>query len=228
MVEIEKASEVELPDLVQEALKKLSEKELKKMEHCVGFDSRKVYHRKGVAYFKPHRNYFYPGGTDCEIWAGIKKKGYAESGKDDQYYWLNKSGYNILSWYEQVYIYSENARGNEIDASDDVLEVLLDDHVFCGYGCWNPTGAKAISVRARLPYKLTLSTLRYLQDKCGYVKHVYEGGANDEGFPYCTHGWTLTKKWLDEKKERVDKRQQEEYDRLDQILREPVVVLDGE
>lgn len=71
-------SEVDLPDLVQEALKKLSEKELKKMEHCVGFDSRKVYHRKGFAYFKPYRNYFDPGGTDREIWAGIKKKGYAE------------------------------------------------------------------------------------------------------------------------------------------------------
>ena len=32
MAEIEKASEVELPDLVQEALKKLSEKELKKIK----------------------------------------------------------------------------------------------------------------------------------------------------------------------------------------------------
>ncbi len=228
MAEIEKASEVELPDLVQEALKKLSEKELKKMEHCVGFDRRKVYHRKGFAYFKPHRNYFNPGGTDCEIWAGIKKKGYADSGKDDKYYWLNKSGYNILSWYEQVYIYSENARGNELDASDDVLEVLLDDYVFCGYGCWLPSGAKRISVFARLPYKLTLSTLKYLKDKCGYVDHVYEGGCDDEGFPHCTHGWILTKKWLDENKERVERRQEEEYERLDRILREPVTVLEKE
>ena len=222
------ASKVELPDLVQEALKRLSKKELEYMAHCVGFDRRKVYHRKGIAYFKPHRNYFDPGGTDCEIWAGIKKKGYADSGKDDHYYWLNKSGYNILSWYEDCYIYSENARGNEIDASEDILEVLLDDYVFCGYGCWIPNGAKSIAVRALLPYKLTLATLKYLQNKCGYVKHVYEGGATDEGFPVCTHGWVLTKKWIEENKERVNKRQQEEYDRLDQILREPVVVLDGE
>ena len=78
-------SEVDLPDLVQEALKRLSEKELEKMEHCVGFDRKKVYHRKGFAYFRPYRNHFYTGGTDREIWAGIKKKGYAESGRDDQY-----------------------------------------------------------------------------------------------------------------------------------------------
>lgn len=228
MVKVTSASEVELPDLVQEALKKLSEKELKKMEHCVGFDRNKVYHRKGVAYFKPGRNYFYPGGADREIWAGIKEKGYAESGRDDQYYWINKEGYNILSWYEQVYIYSENARGNEIDASEDVLEVLLDDYVFCGYGNWIPSGAKWISVRARLPYKLTLSTLKYLQDKCGYVKHVYEGGVNYDGFPVCTHGWVITKKWIEENKERVNKRQKEEDDRLDQLLGGLVVESDGE
>lgn len=228
MSEIKKAIDIEFPDLVQEALKKLSEKELKKMEHCVGFDSRKIYHRKGFAYFKPYRNYFYPGGTDREIWAEIKKKGYADSGKDDQYYWLNKEGYNILSWYEQVYIYSENARGNEIDASEDVLEVLLDDYVFCGYECWLPSGAKRISVFARLPYKLTLSTLKYLKDKCGYVDHVYEGECDAEGFPHCTHGWILTQKWIEENKERVERRQQEEYERLDRILREPVTVLEKE
>ena len=129
--------------------------------------------------------------------------------------------------YGQVYIYSENARGNELDASDDVLEVLLDDYVFCGYGCWIPSGAKRISVFARLPYKLTLSTLKYLKDKCGYVDHVYEGGCDDEGFPRCTHGWVLTKKWLDENKERVNKRQKEEYDRLDELLGGPVVESDG-
>lgn len=112
--------------------------------------------------------------------------------------------------------------------SDDVLEVLLDDYVFCGYGCWIPKGAKNIAVRARLPYKLTLATLKYLQNKCGYVKHVYEGGATDEGFPHCTYGWILTKKWIEENKERVNKRRQEEYQRLDRILREPVTVLEKE
>lgn len=219
-------------DLHARAVKALSENEVRKMEHCVGFDRKKIYHRGGTAYYKPYRNYYDAGGTDMRVWERLVEKGFAdcaEPKKDGgKYYWLNRNGLNILSAYEECFIYSENANGNEIDASEDVIDILLEDAVYCGYGCWIPSGARNIAIRARLPYKLTLSTLKYLRNKCGYVAHYYEGGCNDEGFPHCTHGWVLTKKWLDENKERVDKRQQEEYERLDRILREPVVVLDGE
>jgi hypothetical protein len=42
------------------------------------------------------------------------------------------------------------------------------------------------------------------------------------------HGWILTKKWIEENKERVESRREEEYERLDRILREPVTVLEKE
>lgn len=201
----------------------LSDTEIRKMEHCVGYDPHKCYHRRGVRYFRPYRNHFYPGGTDVKIWEAIQGKGFAESGEPDsrggKYFWLNLSGLNILSAAVKTYIYSDNARGNEIDASHDVIEVLLADAVYCGYGCWIPSGSADIAKRARLPKKLTLDTLRYLRDKCGYVRHDYEGGCDDEGFPHCTHGWSLTKKWIDENKERYEKAQQEEYKRIDEQLR---------
>lgn len=199
----------------------LKEHMIQKMDHCIGYDKRKVYHRNGSAYFIPHQNHFYPGGTDVSIWEVLRDKGLAECGSGEHpYFWLNKSGLNYLSAYHEVFIYSDNASGNEIDASEDVLEILLDDAVYCGYGCWLPSGSKDIARRARLPHKLALSTLRYLKDKCGYVSHVYEGGCDDEGFPHCTHGWVLTHKWIEENRERYNIAQIAEYKRIDALLSE--------
>lgn len=158
------------------------------------------------------------------VWERLVEKGFAdcaEPKKDGgKYYWLNRNGLNILSAYEECFIYSENANGNEIDASKDVIDILLEDAVYCGYGCWIPSGARNIAIRARLPYKLTLSTLKYLRNKCGYVAHYYEGGCNDDGEVHCTHGWTLTKKWIDEHQERYKAAQKAEYERIDRIARD--------
>lgn len=210
-------------ELHARAVKALSDIEVEKMCHCIGWDARNVYHRKGAAYFKPYRNYYDAGGTDIAIWESLAERGFADKAKEDKsggrYYWLNRNGLNILSAYKEVFIYSDNASGNEMDASEDVLEVLLDDEVYCGYGCWIPSGARSIAIRARLPYKLTLSTLRYLRDKCGYVRHDYEGSCDDEGFPHCTHGWSLTKKWIDENRKRYKTAQAAEYARMDAITR---------
>lgn len=211
-------------DLHARAVKALSENEVRKMEHCVGFDRKKIYRRGGMAYFKPYRNYYDAGGTDVHIWERLVERGFAdcaEPKKDGgKYYWLNRNGLNILSAYEECFIYSENANGNEIDASEDVIDILLADAVYCGYGCWIPSGARNIAIRARLPYKLTLSTLKYLQNKWGYVAHYYEGGCNDDGEVHCTHGWTLTKKWIDEHQERYKAAQKAEYERIDRIGRD--------
>lgn len=211
-------------ELHEKAVKALSDIDVRKMEHCIGWDKRKVYHRNGMAYFKPYRNYYDAGGTDIAIWERLTERGFADKAKEKEdgecYYWLNRTGLNILSAYKEVYIYSDNANGNEIDASEDVIDILLDDAVYCGYGCWIPAGAKNIAIRARLPYKLTLSTLKYLRDKCGYVAHYYEGGCNDDGEVHCTHGWTLTKKWIDEHQERHKVAQKAEYERIDRIGRD--------
>lgn len=204
-----------------EAKNMLSDKEVSYMNHCIGYDAEKVYKRGSGRYFKPYRNYFLSAGPSRDIWEKLKEKGYAESGREgtygNVYFWLNNAGLNILSAYHEVFIYSENASGNEADASRDVIQVLLADAVFCGYGCWLPSSTKSIAVRARLPYRLTVDTLHYLKDKA-YVSHIYEGGCNDEGLPHCTHGWALTKKWKDEHKEEYDKAQKEEYRRIDEML----------
>lgn len=209
--------------LYSRARKAISEAEQAKMGHCIGFDVRKTYERSGQKYFRPYRNHFNPGGTDKDIWAGLKEKGFADCRvyENGEYnYWVTANGLSALSALEFVYIYSVNARGNEIDASYDVIEVLIEDAVYCGYGCWIPSSADDIAKRARLPKQLTVETLHYLEREKGYVAHVYEGGCDDEGFPHCTHGWVLTKKWKDEHKDRYEKAQKAEYARLDARLKE--------
>ena len=195
-----------------------TDKELHVIGHAIGFNPYKVYHRNGTSYFAPYHNYYYTGEND-ETWNGLVDKGFAikTPAKDNMaYFSVSKSGLFALQSETTIHFYSKNARGNEVDASDDVIEVLLDHAVYCGYGCWIPPGARTISHSALLPYKLTLATLNYLKEK-GYVAHYYEGGIDDEGFPHCTHGWVLTKKWKDENKERYDARQEEEYRRMDEI-----------
>ena len=210
------------------AMKILSEKEIEKMEHCIGLNKGyrkdKIYHRNGMAYYKPYRNHFSPGGDDIPIWEHLRELEFADCGKpwgmDKRLktYWLTLQGLSILSVIERVYIYNDAASGNEIDCQHDVLDCLLDHAVYCGYGCWIPPGAKEIARGCRLPYKLTLETLHYLQDKCGYVEKTYEGGCDDEGFPHCNHGWSLTLKWIDENREKYEARQKEEYARIDAML----------
>ena len=196
-----------------------NERELDFIGHAIGYDVKKVYHRNGQLYFKPYRNRFYCAADD-EVWNGLVKKGFAKRANPNKdrmsYFNVTRECLAELTLETSIYFYSANARGNEMDAQHDVIEVLLDHAVYCGYGCWIPPGARQIARSARLPYKLTLATLNYLK-KCGYANHYYEGGIDDEGFPHCTHGWGLSKKWLEENNARYIARQTEEYKRMDEI-----------
>lgn len=58
------------------------------------------------------------------------------------------------------------------------------------------------------------------QENAKYVAHYYEGGCNDDGEVRCTHGWSLTKKWIDEHQERHKAAQKAEYERIDRIGRD--------
>ncbi|MBR3163802.1 hypothetical protein IKF15_00625 [Candidatus Saccharibacteria bacterium] len=205
--------------ILQECARELlGEKAIKLMEHCIGYDPGRVYWRHGKKYYKPWRNHFCAGGSDLEVWDGLKKQGFAESGAANKVnFWLNNAGLSILSAAERVYIYNDAASGNEVDASPEVIRVLLDHAVFCGYGNWIPPGSEGIAKAARLPLKLTRETLKYLRDERGYVKHIYDGGADDEGFPYCTHGWILSEKWIEEHQERYKAAQLAEYGRMKQV-----------
>lgn len=204
--------------LQEHAHKELGEKAIKHMEHCIGYDPGRVYWRGGKKYFKPRRNHFYAGGSDIEVWDELKKKGFAENGTANKVnFWLNNAGFSVLSAAERVYIYNDAASGNEVDASPEVIRVLLDHAVFCGYGNWIPLGSEEIAKAARLPVKLTRETLKYLRDEKGYAKHTYCGGQDDDGYAHCTHGWELSEKWKEENAERYKAAQIAEYKRMEQI-----------
>lgn len=194
----------------------LTTKEITKMEHCIGFELRKVYYRHGKYYFKPYRNHFMPGGDDCQIWEGLEEKGYAESSDSmgHKHYWLTTKGLDALSQLHKVYIYSDSSTGNAVDASSDVLRVLIENDVYCGYGCWKPSSSKNIAMDTRLPQNLAKEALCYLKER-GYVKVDHDGGANDDGTLWCTHGWVLTDKWKNENKDIYKKYWDEECKKID-------------
>lgn len=100
-----------------------------------------------------------------------------------------------------------------------VLQVLLEDAVDCGYECWIPSCIKSIAKRGNLPVKTTEKILHCLKDK-GYVEKEHYGGVHDDGTPYCTHGWSLTRKWIEENSEKYHKAQQAEYEKIDQMLKD--------
>ena len=191
-------------------------KELDFIGHAIGYDVKKVYHRNGRLYFKPYRNRFYCEANN-EVWNGLVKKGFAERANPNKdgmtYFHVTRECLAELTLETSIYFYSANASGNEIDAQEGVIEVLLDHAVYCGYGCWIPPGARQVAHSARLPYKLTLTTLNYLK-KRGYANHYYEGGMDEDGFVHCTHGWGLSKKWITENKERYNARVKEENKRV--------------
>lgn len=64
---------ITLDDVKKARAKKiLTDKEIEKMEHCIGFSIKKAYVRSGRRYFKPYRNHFYPGGTDIPVWEHLE------------------------------------------------------------------------------------------------------------------------------------------------------------
>ena len=197
-------------------MSEITELERDRMEHCIGFTCRKIYTRGKVKYFKPYRNFYDAGGSDISIWEGLSKKGYAKS-NDKNLFWITNKGLEALSDIEKVYIYSKNACCNVIDAKKDVIDVLLEDYVeISNMGC--PAPAESIARRARLPKRLVLETLHYLRDKLGYVTYEHFGGIDEEGFPHCYHGWSLTQKWENENKKIFTKAWKEKCEEIDRLM----------
>ena len=166
---------------------KLTDEEIEKMKHCIGFDQKKTYMRNGIRYFKPYRNYYDAAEVDFLVWEGLCERGLADRNEVwhydkkfcDRYYWLTIAGLAELSDALNIYIYSENASGNEIDASYDVLDVLKKDP--------SPLSSDEVAERARLPRRFTLDTLRYLRDRYNYTKYQKNINGDLSG-----QGWQLS------------------------------------
>ena len=201
----------------------ISDEQANKMRHALGmsYGNRKPYTRGGFSYFKPHRNRYKSPGRN-ELWEDLVKKHFAErteagSGEQLTEYRITKTGLMFLSWREGVYIYSETAE-TTIQAEADVLQILLEDAVYGGYGCWLPTSAREIEERARLPKAVVLEALHVLQEE-GNVRKTYNGDCDDEGLPHCYHGWKLTGKWFDENRETFRAAKIAEEERLEEVCK---------
>ena len=181
----------------------------KVMEHCIGYDPKKVYKRGGKKFFKPYRNYYDAAGHKMAIWDKLVSLGYAECNKsensDHAFYWLNSSGLAALSDNTGVYIYSENASGNEIDCEQDIIDIMLDYVVKEKRADIVPITIKYISNKARLPRDFVMYAMRYLRDECGYVKYVTRGEQDERGNIISHKGWELTDKWIKENRDRFNK-----------------------
>jgi len=201
----------------------ISDEQAKKMKHAIGMihGNRKPYKRAGFLYFRPYRNRYKSSGRNADMDDLVNKhlaeRIDAENGEQLTEYRITKQGLMFLSWREGVYIYSETAETG-LQAERDVLQILLDDAVYCGYGNWVPTSAREIEERARLPKAVVLEALHVLQEE-GNVRKTYYGDIDDEGWPHCIHGWTLTKKWIDQNAERYRAAQLEEYRRIDEMCK---------
>ena len=79
---------------------KLTDEEIEKMKHCIGFDQKKTYMRNGIRYFKPYRNYYDAAEVDFLVWEGLCERGLADRNEVwhydkkfcDRYYWLGIIG----------------------------------------------------------------------------------------------------------------------------------------
>lgn len=207
--------------LQHKAAQLISDVQKSYMLHALGYDQarhgERIYFRAGQKYFRPYRNYYDAGGNDVIAWNDLVDKGIAEKSGSGYYHVTNK-GLDCLSALIRTYIYSDNS-DCVADAKNDVIDILIADACYCGYGCWIPTATKDIARRARLPLQLTKETLKYLSEK-GYVARTHYGEIDDEGFPHCWHGFVLTAAGKAKYKERYDAAWKRECEYINKSLHE--------
>lgn len=159
------------------------------MLHAIGADHRSERKYLDMKYYHAYRNYYDAGGKDIEIWNDLVDKGLAEKG--GHFYHVTVYGLNMLEKLTGSVIYDDYECVG--DCKTIMLEKFMKNDVYCGYGNWFPTSAKSMAVSMKIPVSLARETARYLE-KQGYIQKGHYGGIDDEGFPYCVHGYYLTDK----------------------------------
>ena len=165
----------------------VSDTQLSMMLHAIGADSTKARKYRDKYYYHAYRNGYDAGGDDVQEWEKLVKLGIASK---NRVYHVTISGINLLEVLTNSVIYLCDCVG---DAKSKVLTTLIQDACYCGYGCWNPTPIKNIARRIHAPEKVVRECLAILESE-ELVKKTYNGGCDDEGYPYCYHGWVLAKK----------------------------------
>lgn len=195
----------------------INERQKALMQHALGMDHRNTYKRAGREWYRPYINYYDAAALNKE-WEDLVEKDLAQKKKKDGrpggvLYWVSKPGLGVLSSLLNIYIFSDNMG----DAEADIIDILIEHECYCGYGCWLPLSAEALAAGCRLPITVTRETLRKLCDQ-GIAAHTYYGEGTEDGV-MCTHGYTITKKGIEENKALYDQKWKEECDRINESLR---------
>ena len=190
----------------------ISDNQAEMMLHALGADHRKYKTYRGCKIFHAYRNYFDAGGLDADGWDDLVSNGYARKAGT---YHVSVRGIRALEFLTHCRIWDDYE--NAADCRGVVLDELMKDNVFCGYGCWLPTSSSDLSLRLAIPRPLVLETLRELE-KDGLAKRDYFGEKTDEGYVRCKHGWILTLAAQEKFSERLAELRAEEYRRLDEMV----------
>lgn len=192
----------------------ISDRQADMMLHALGADHRLPKTYRGAKTYHSYRNYFDAGGLDADDWDDLVSKGYA---RKTGVYHVSVRGIRALEFLTHCRIWDDYE--NTADCRGVVLDELMKDNVFCGYGCWLPTSSSDLSLRLAIPRPLVLDTLRELE-RDGLVKRDYYGEKTDEGYVRCKHGWIITVSAQEKYAERLEKFRMEEYRRLDEMVAE--------
>ena len=155
-------------------------------EHCVGLDYKKPYKRNGKLFYKPYRNYF---DTEDVMWDALVEIGYAYK---NRMYHLTIDGLSWLSSMNNIYIYNHYS-DSPPDIYWEVMKFFCECDVAVCYGCWFPVSAKSCAANLRLPILEIRNAIKRLIGE-GYLVKSHYGGIDEEGFPYCVHGYYSTPK----------------------------------
>lgn len=190
MLKIKKEQDLTLPRRVLLNRKeKITTAQAEQMLHAIGADNKKARRYAGRKIYHAYRNYYDAGGTDIALWDDLAVKGYAQKGRC--FYSVTTDGLRLLQMLTESVIYDEY--DCVADFRGPMLREFIKADVYCGHGCWFPTSAAQIAHNLMVPEKLARDTAKALAAE-ELIVRGYFGGLDDEGFPYCAHGYYLTQK----------------------------------
>lgn len=167
----------------------ITETQANQMLHAIGADHKKAREYLGRLTYHAYRNYYDAGGSDIDKWKDLVDKGYANKG--GHFYHVTTDGLRLLELMTNSTIYDNyDCIG---DCKTRMLESFMKYDVACCHGSWFPVSAKQIAHNLMIPLQLARDTAKHLE-KQGYIVKSHYGGVDEEGYPYCIHGYYLTDK----------------------------------
>lgn len=166
----------------------ITHQQARQMLHAIGADSKKAREYLGHLTYHAYRNYYDAGGHDKVLWDDLVGKGYADK---RTFYHVTTNGLRLLEEMTDSTIYDNYQCVG--DCKTRMLESFMKYDVACCHGSWFPVSAKQVAYNLKMPLQLARDTAKHLEEN-GYIVKSYYGGMDEEGYPYCIHGYYLTDK----------------------------------